>query len=68
MVTRSGPSNLAVARTSLSNRVQIEMGAAVWVLLLCSVPGQTDLVWSVCDFHDIAHVSLNMQPRNKGLE
>lgn len=54
IVTRSGASNLAAASISLSNGVQIEMGAAVWVLLLCSVPGLTHLVWSVCDFHDLA--------------
>lgn len=66
IVMRSGPSNLAVASTSLSNSVQIEMAAAVWVPLLCSAPGQTHLVWSVCDFRDLAHVI--RQPRNKSLE
>lgn len=48
IVTRLGPSNLAAAASiSLSDHVQIEMGAAVWVLLLCSVTGLTHLV-GVC--------------------
>lgn len=68
IVMRSGLSNLAVASTSLSNSVQIEMAAAVWVPLLCSAPGQTHLVWSVCDFRDLAHVLRHTQPRNKSLE